>query len=222
MRLLRRHGGRTVVAVGVALAVTAGVSIAAVPDSRGQVTFCFKKNGTVRLIDTAAESCASNETRVTLNQVGPTGPRGATGAQGAQGPLGPRGATGATGAQGSQGIQGPTGATGPTGADGADGTNGTNGTNGADGAPGATGATGATGPQGIQGIQGIQGPPGPQGPAGSSGSGGGLTSANGLYGISVTNSGIVLKGPGGYVKIDKGAVTVHGFPYIDIEGAQRP
>ena len=78
------------------------------------------------------------------------------------------------------------------------------------GAPGAPGATGATGP------------PGPQGPPGPSGGNANLTSPNGLYKITVTDAGILLKGPGGKVKIDRGAVSVKGLPYVDIQGADRP
>ena len=54
----------------------------------------------LRLIDTATESCASDETQTTWNQTGPAGPTGATGA------------TGPTGPQGAQGAQGPPGVSG--------------------------------------------------------------------------------------------------------------
>jgi hypothetical protein len=63
----------------------------------------------LRLIDTATESCASDETQTTWDQVGPAGPAGpagATGATGAQGPAGAAGAAGATGAQGPPGLSG--------------------------------------------------------------------------------------------------------------------
>jgi hypothetical protein len=58
-----------------------------------------------------------------------------------------------------------------------------------------------TGPQGIQGIQGVpgkDGAPGAQGadgPAGPAGSLNSARSANGLFTVTLSNQGILLKGP---------------------------
>lgn len=78
---------------------------------------------------------------------------------------------------------------------------------------------GAQGPAGGQGTVGPAGPAGPQGPAGSVNN---ASSANGLFHISLTNHGLVLKGPGGTITIDRSAVVVHGTPYANVEGATRP
>jgi hypothetical protein len=66
----------------------------------------------------------------------------------------------------------------------------------------------------------IQGPPGPPGPPGAKGDqgpkgdpgtfSGSFKSPNGNYSLDVTDSGILLKGPGGTVKIDAGNVIVQG------------
>jgi hypothetical protein len=84
------------------------------------------------------------------------------------------------------------------------------------GTPGAAGAPGAPGGQG--GV-GSQGPPGPSGPPGSVNN---ASSGNGLFRISLTNAGLVLKGPGGTITIDRSAVVVHGTPYANVEGSTRP
>lgn len=61
---------------------------------------------------------------------------------------------------------------------------------------------GATGPQGPAG------PTGPTGPAGSSGGAGVGTSPNGLFEIEVTDSGIVISGPGGNLKVGYSSATL--------------
>jgi hypothetical protein len=85
------------------------------------------------------------------------------------------------------------------------------------GPPGAAGATGPAGPPGQAGqpgpagATGSAGPPGQPGPAGPPGAfSGHFASPNGSYSIDVTDQGIVLKGPGGTVKIDNGSVFVSG------------
>jgi len=196
-------------ALGLAVAATAAFAgseawarLGATEATSQVINACVKNNGTIYLVD--AGSCKKNETKITWNVEGPpgaTGPQGPKGDPGPQGEKGDTGAPGATGGPGPKGDKGDTGDTGPPG---------TPGTNGAPGAPGATGATGATGP------------PGPQGPPGPSGGNANLTSPNGLYKITVTDTGILLKGPGGTVKIDRGAVSVKGLPYVEIEGADRP
>jgi len=78
---------------------------------------------------------------------------------------------------------------------------------------------GAPGPTGSQGPAGPAGPAGPQGPAGNVSN---ASSGNGLFRISLTNAGLVLKGPGGTITIDRSAVVVHGTPYANVEGSTRP
>jgi len=87
---------------------------------------------------------------------------------------------------------------GPQGLQGEEGLPGAQGPSGPAGEPGQTGQTGPSGPAGGGG------PSGPSGPAGTfSGS---LTSPNGLYSIAVTNSGIVLTGVGGSVRLESGTL----------------
>lgn len=71
----------------------------------------------------------------------------------------------------------------------------------------------------------VQGPPGPEGPAGPAGPpgepgefSGSLESPNGLFSIQVGDSGILLKGPGGSVKIDNGSVTAQGAVGLSLNG----
>ncbi len=187
-------------AAGAVLVVSVGgVAYSAIPSSDGTIHGCYSGGlGQLRVIDAdGGETCTKNETAISWNEQGAAGPKGDKGDTGATGAPGAPGATGAPGAKGDTGATGPEGPPGATGAP---------------GAPGAPGATGATGPPG---------PQGPQGPPGSSSSAN-LTSPNGLYKITVTDSGILLKGPGGTVKIDRGAVSVKGLPYVEIEGADRP
>ena len=82
---------------------------------------------------------------------------------------------------------GPLGATGPMGP------------TGATGLTGSQGATGVTGGQGSTGATGTDGATGSTGPAGTFS--GTFTSPNGQYSISVTDTGIVLSGPGPHDKI---------------------
>ena len=54
----------------------------------------------------------------------------------------------------------------------------------------------------------------------SGGFAGTYTSPNGLYRFAVTNSGIVLDGPGGKLVIDRALLRLVGEPWLTIEGAQ--
>ena len=63
---------------------------------------------------------------------------------------------------------------------------------------GITGPQGPPGAQGAAGSPGANGGPGPAGPAGSLNN---ARSANGLYTITLSNQGILLKGPRGSVTI---------------------
>jgi hypothetical protein len=99
------------------------ISSASIPAPGGVVKACYKKNGNLRVVDSAASCKAGKETAIQWNQTGSgaTGPKGDTGATGPQGPAGPAGAKGDTGATGAKGDPGATGATGPAGAPGAPG-----------------------------------------------------------------------------------------------------
>jgi hypothetical protein len=67
------------------------------------------------------------------------------------------------------------------------------------------------GPAGASGPAGPAGATGPSGPPGASGTfSGSFKSPNGLYSVDVLDTGILLKGPGGSVKIDGGSVIVQG------------
>jgi hypothetical protein len=93
--------GIVVVSIGM---IAGGVAYASVPDSAGVIHGCYaKKNGTLRVIDTAVKSqkCGTNELALNWNQ---TGAKGATGPKGAAGPAGPMGPQGAIGPQGPAGA----------------------------------------------------------------------------------------------------------------------
>jgi hypothetical protein len=162
-RLFRLPGAMTAAAVtaGGALALVLGlaISVASIPDASGQIHSCYAKDGTMRIIDSATQSCKRSETELAWNQAGTQGPQGPKGDTGPTGPQGPKGDTGATGPQGTKGDTGDTGPQGPK------------------------GDTGDTGPQGPKGDTGDTGPQGPQGPAGPAGSGAGLTSLEALQGL---------------------------------------
>ncbi len=228
--LWRRHRPLLLLSTVALLVVSVGVAYAAIPNSTtGVISACYdKNNGRLSVIDAeAGETCKNSETLLTWNQKGIKGDTGATGATGAVGASGPQGTTGPAGTKGETGATGATGPKGDAGLNGTTGPQGDPGPTGATGSPGAIGASGpagpkgdsgATGASGAQGASGERGPAGPQGPPGGAAN---LTSPNGLYSITVTNSGIVLKGPGGIVKIDRGAVTVKGQPWVDIRGEDR-
>ena len=96
---IRLGSRRLWVGLTVAAALTIGASVAfgAIPDSGGVIHACYKSNGDLRVVDTAAGSdgtCKSQETALTWNQ------QGAAGAQGPAGPAGPKGDTGPAGAKG--------------------------------------------------------------------------------------------------------------------------
>jgi hypothetical protein len=66
-------------------------------------------------------------------------------------------------------------------------------------------------------VEGPQGPQGPQGPAGTfSGS---FRSPNGLYSLSVTDSGITLAGPSASVNVGASSVSVQGATSVSVQGA---
>jgi hypothetical protein len=80
-----------------AVAVVASAAYAAIPDAAGVIHACYKKNGSVRLLDTETQppgTCAKHETAVSWNVQGPQGPPGPAGERGDAGPPGPPGAAG--------------------------------------------------------------------------------------------------------------------------------
>ena len=100
---------------------------------------------------------------------------------------------------------------------------------------GPQGIPGPIGPQGLQGIQGQQGETGatgstgatgPQGPAGEPGDDGAdgtpfdgtFTSPNGVYSLTVDNSGIELKSPAASVKLTGAGVSVLASGPVSLNG----
>lgn len=65
----------------------AGTAVAAIPDGAGVYHGCIKKNDSnIRIIDSATDTCKSNETEITWSKQGPPGANGAPGAAGPTGP----------------------------------------------------------------------------------------------------------------------------------------
>jgi len=62
---------------------------------------------------------------------------------------------------------------------------------------------------------------GADGTNGTGGFNGTYTSPNGKYHLEVLNTGILLKGPGGSIVIDRGLVRVIGDPWVDVNGQSR-
>ncbi len=186
--LLRGRGRRVALVAVVVLLVGAGIAYATIPDSNGVYTACkLNSSGTIRLIDPSLGSssllghCTRLETQITWNQAGQPGP---------QGPAGPQGAPGSQGPAGPQGNPGPQGDPGPA---------------------GPQGQAGPLGPQGAPGPQGPIGPKGDTGPQGPAGTfSGAFQSPDGRYSLSVTNDGIVLKGPAGEIDLTDSGVTAKG------------
>ena len=73
------------------------------------------------------------------------------------------------------------------------------------GLPGATGPAGAAGPTGPQGASGPAGPPGAAGTFSGT-----FKSPNGQYSLTILDTGIELKGPGGKLKVNPGNLTLDG------------
>ena len=93
----RRRPSRLLVLLtsGLALAVAAGLAVAAIPDAGGVINGCYGPNGQLRVIDTAAgQACKANEASLSWSQTGPAGPQGPQGPQGPEGPQGPQGPAG--------------------------------------------------------------------------------------------------------------------------------
>lgn len=80
--------------------------------------------------------------------------------------------------------------------------------------------TGPQGPQGIQGVTGAAGAAGAPGAAGATGAAGSLNNAvspNGLYTVTLSDQGILLKGPNGNFKVN-----LTGVQMNTIGGAGSP
>jgi hypothetical protein len=80
---------RLILLLVVLACLAAGVAYASIPDSSGVIHGCYTNNQVLRVIDSATQTCAMNETALNWNQTGPQGPAGPTGA------TGPAGADGA-------------------------------------------------------------------------------------------------------------------------------
>lgn len=113
----RAWGALAAVAV-LLLGLTASAS-ADIPDSQtDEVTFCYGDlldllgtgllaQDNVRVIDAeAGDSCAGNESQITMNQKGLKGDTGDTGPQGPKGDTGDTGPQGPAGADGADGVSG--------------------------------------------------------------------------------------------------------------------
>ena len=94
----------SVVSIGVALASV--IAYASIPGANGVIHGCYKRDGSLRVIDAATEQCRNAETPIRWNRTGPQGPQGQAGEPGATGATGPAGPTGATGPQGPPGPGG--------------------------------------------------------------------------------------------------------------------
>jgi hypothetical protein len=231
MNALRRRFARFAVLAGiVALGIAAGtVALAAQKDTpTAVINACYKpSNGTIYVIgqQTGRTTCQPNDLAIDWNVQGPVG---------LQGPKGDKGDTGATGPTGPQGPQGTKGDKGDTGATGAQGPAGADGTAGATGAKGPAGDSvtiaallvndahcpsgGSSFTVGTVTTYACNGHDGTNGTGGFDGT---YTSPNGKYTLSVTNSGILLKGPGGTFVIDRALERLTGNPWLLLEGQSR-
>ena len=81
-------GRPSVVLAGLAaivFAVAGGIAYASIPDTGGTYHACLKQNGTIRIVDPAAEACnPANETEITFDKQGPQGDPGSPGTPGAR------------------------------------------------------------------------------------------------------------------------------------------
>ncbi len=119
--LIKTPRGRRV-AVGVAGAATlasAGAFAAvSLGNSGNEIHGCYDKQGRLRVLTSANDTCERNEQAISWNKEGPVG---AQGSMGLMGPSGPAGVDGAVGRDGRDGSTGPAGASGPAGAQGPEG-----------------------------------------------------------------------------------------------------
>lgn len=99
-------------------------SFASIPDPQGKIHGCrgsVLNGGTLRIIDTASQTCTALETEIVwdseaaIGPIGPEGPQGLIGPAGEVGPIGPQGVPGLPGVDGVVGPMGPQGPPGPAG-----------------------------------------------------------------------------------------------------------
>jgi Collagen triple helix repeat (20 copies) len=94
------------------LSLGGGVALASDSMSPEVISGCYNPSGTLRILNAAAgQTCNSNETPISWNEIGPEGPAGPQGEQGPAGVAGPQGEQGPAGVAGPQGEQGPAGPT---------------------------------------------------------------------------------------------------------------
>jgi hypothetical protein len=87
-----RKWSMTVVVMGVAATLSAGLASASVPDAVGVIHGCYDGKGELRVVDTEADRvCKRKETALAWNERGPSGDQGDTGPKGDVGPQGPPG-----------------------------------------------------------------------------------------------------------------------------------
>jgi len=92
------------VVLGIAAAVAAGISYAAIASSGGTISACMDARGTLKVIDAeSGVSCGAGKQLLSWNE---QGPQGIPGQQGAKGDPGPQGAKGDPGLQGLPGVSG--------------------------------------------------------------------------------------------------------------------
>jgi hypothetical protein len=90
-----------VVCAAVGLALGGGMAYASIPDSSGAIHGCYaQKDGSLRVIDSPAQTCKKGETGLDWSVQGPQGDPGPQGVQGPQGEQGPAGPTGPVGVLG--------------------------------------------------------------------------------------------------------------------------
>lgn len=91
--MVREHKwSMTVVVVGVAAALSAGLAWASVPDAAGVIHGCYDGKGALRVVDAeTGRACKRKETALAWSERGPKGDRGDTGPQGEAGPRGAQG-----------------------------------------------------------------------------------------------------------------------------------
>jgi hypothetical protein len=78
-RMFESRVGRAGV-VAAALALTAAVGYASIPDASGVIHACHStRDGVLRVIDAPSQTCSRNEIALSWNQSGPSGPAGPAG-----------------------------------------------------------------------------------------------------------------------------------------------
>lgn len=147
--MFRLRASRTLLAVGVTLAITSGgVAYATVVDTSNVIHGCYSSQAFhgshVLVLQDGGTACPNGFTAIQWNEQGSPGLTGAAGPSGAPGAAGPSGATGPSGAAGPSGLAGPSGIAGPSGPA---------------GPSGLAGPSGPAGPSGVTSINALNGSP---------------------------------------------------------------